>query len=490
MDTKKLRQRILDLAIRGKLVPQDPNDEPASVLLERIRAEKERLIAEGKIKRPKTKRSADTSHYQNFTPPFDIPDSWEWVRLDDIAYFGGGKTPSMEVKNYWQNATNLWVTSKDMKYPHIKDTKIKIADCALSQMTIYSAGTLLLVTRSGILRHSLPIAVLDYPATVNQDIKAITCISPNLSKFIYWAIKANENLILKDFHKDGTTVDSIDFEKFKYLSIPLPPIKEQEKIISSIELMMGLITMIDNSKEDIINVISIAKSKILELAVTGKLVPQNPDDEPAAELLKRINPKAEIITDNGHYPQLPDSWVMVPLKDICEFLSRGKSPVYADGVRKYPVYAQKCNLKEGGISLKDARFLDPATLGRWDEKYKLRNGDVLINSTGTGTVGRTRLFNESCLGGFPFVVPDSHVSVVRTYKEVVSEYVYAVLSSDVGQTYLMDNLSGSTNQKELYINTIGAFNFPLPPIDEQKRIVAKIEELFSILEGIKEALQA
>ena len=91
MDTQKLRQRILDLAIRGKLLPQDPNDEPASVLLDRIRAEKERLIAEGKLKRPKAKKSTDKSHYQQFTPPFDIPESWEWVRLEDISYAVLGK---------------------------------------------------------------------------------------------------------------------------------------------------------------------------------------------------------------------------------------------------------------------------------------------------------------------------------------------------------------------------------------------------------------
>ena len=115
MDTKKLRQKILDLAIHGKLVPQDPNDEPASVLLERIRAEKERLISEGKIKRSrKSAKTTDTHHYEN-----DVPEGWVTTVLDELATFGGGKTPSMDHKEYWNNGKYLWITSKDMKFAHI-----------------------------------------------------------------------------------------------------------------------------------------------------------------------------------------------------------------------------------------------------------------------------------------------------------------------------------------------------------------------------------
>ena len=121
MDTKKLRQKILDLAIRGKLVPQDPNDEPASVLLERIRAEKERLIKEGKIKKSKASKTADTPHYENV--PFEIPSSWSIIPLENLAIFSGGKTPSMDNKEYWNNGKHLWVTSKDMKSVNITDRK-------------------------------------------------------------------------------------------------------------------------------------------------------------------------------------------------------------------------------------------------------------------------------------------------------------------------------------------------------------------------------
>lgn len=174
--------------------------------------------------------------------------------------------------------------------------------------------------------------------------------------------------------------------------------------------------------------------------------------------------------------EVPSSWAWTTLGELCIFLSRGKSPKYKDDDRTYPVFAQKCNLKEGGISLEHARFIDPNTIDKWAEEYKLKTGDILINSTGTGTVGRTRLFNESCLGDYPFVVPDSHVSVVRTHDEIVSEFIYAYISSNFVQQYLEENLAGSTNQKELYIGVLDSLNIPLPPCKEQKRIADEIEK--------------
>ena len=180
--------------------------------------------------------------------------------------------------------------------------------------------------------------------------------------------------------------------------------------------------------------------------------------------------------------EVPEGWAWCNLGDLCIFLSRGKAPVYSKNSKKYPVFAQKCNLKEGGISLEKALFLNPETLPKWPTEYRLKTGDVLVNSTGTGTVGRTRLFNEEVLGPYPFVVPDSHVSVIRTCNHIASEYVYILLSSEYGQQYFADNLAGSTNQKELYIASIADLQFPLPPIKEQRKI-AKL--VFAIEDSIK-----
>ena len=189
----------------------------------------------------------------------------------------------------------------------------------------------------------------------------------------------------------------------------------------------------------------------------------------------------------GNVPfEVPSGWVWTTLEEICLFLSRGKSPKYSDTDKTYPVFAQKCNLKEGGISLEQARFLDPSTICKWSEVYKLKTGDVLVNSTGTGTVGRTRLFHESYLKNYPFVVPDSHVSVIRTASEIKSEFVFAYISSQLIQQYLEDNLAGSTNQKELYIGVLSDLSFPLPPLTEQQRIVAEIKKWFALIDQIEQ----
>ena len=202
------------------------------------------------------------------------------------------------------------------------------------------------------------------------------------------------------------------------------------------------------------------------------------------------------ISDMPHYEngvpfEVPEGWVWTRLGKLCSFLSRGKSPKYSEE-RIYPVYAQKCNLFDGDISLEKARFLDPNTLSKWSEEYKLQDGDVLVNSTGTGTVGRTRLFHSDVLGDYPFVVPDSHVSVVRTFGEIESKFILAFFSSDYGQTYIEDNLAGSTNQKELYIGILDNMQFPLPPHEEQLRIVTVVDKWFTLintLETSKEDLQ-
>ena len=250
------------------------------------------------------------------------------------------------------------------------------------------------------------------------------------------------------------------------------------------------------------------RQKILDLAIRGRLVPQDPNDEPTSVLLERIRAEKERLikegkikrskksaSDTPHYEnvpfEVPEGWEWTTLGELCSFLSRGKSPKYSEE-RKYPVFAQKCNLYDGDISLEKARFLDPETISKWSDEYKLIDGDILVNSTGTGTVGRTRLFHSDVLGDYPFVVPDSHVSVIRSFEEIESKFVWAFLSSDYGQTYIEDNLAGSTNQKELYIGVLDNMQFPLPPHEEQFRIVTTVDKWFTLidtLESAKEDLQ-
>lgn len=248
-----LKKSILQEAVQGKLVPQDPNDEPASALLERIRAEKEQLIKAGKIKRDKHESvifRRDNSHYEKCGSeevciddeiPFDIPENWSWSRLYSFGIFSSGKTPSMQNPDYW-NGTIPWVSSKDMKKPIIKDSEMHITELAAETMQLYPAGTLLLVARSGILRRLLPLCVLGVDSTINQDIKAFTLYDIKISPWLYYAIKAFEPYILKELVKSVTTVESLKFDEFMSMLIPVPPEKEQERIIDAVKEALSLLS--------------------------------------------------------------------------------------------------------------------------------------------------------------------------------------------------------------------------------------------------------
>ena len=453
MDTKALRQKILDLAIHGKLVPQDPNDEPASVLLERIKAEKERLIKEGKIKRSKkSAKTSDTPHY-----PYLLPKGWKWCKLEDIVSFGGGKTPSMDNKEYWDNGKHLWVTSKDMKCSHITNSLMKITDKALVGMTLYEKGTLLVVTRSGILRHTLPLSILEKPATVNQDLKTISPHIQELSEYLYVIIKANEHIILKEYHKDGTTVDSIDFDKFRCLPIPLAPIAEQKRIIAETKNWLSLIDQIEQGKADLQTTIKQTKSKILDLAIHGKLVPQDPNDEPAVELLKRINPNFTP-RDNGHYTQLPDGWCECQLENIVKY----------EQPQAYIVKSTDY----------DDRYLTPVlTAGKsFIIGYTNETEGIYQN---TPCIIFDDFTTDSKLVDFPFKVKSSAMKILRVADSIEIEYVAMFMN--------ITRLIGDTH-KRYWISEYSKLCIPIPPKEEQKRITNAVNVMFEKLDTIMENL--
>ena len=253
-----LKKSILQEAVQGKLVPQDPSDEPAEALLKRIRAEKQRLIKEGKIKKDKHESvifRRDNSHYEKRSSeevciddeiPFEIPESWAWARLSSFGVFSSGKTPSMSNPQFW-NGNVPWVTSKDMKRPVITDSEMHISELAAATMQLYSAGTLLLVARSGILKRLLPLCKLGIDSTINQDIKAFSLYDIELSEWLFYGIKAFEPFILKELVKSVTTVESLKFDEFAAMLIPVPPLSEQRRIIDAIKKAMNLLTPLSSN---------------------------------------------------------------------------------------------------------------------------------------------------------------------------------------------------------------------------------------------------
>ena len=255
---ERLKKSILQEAVQGKLVPQDPSDEPAEALLERIRSEKQRLIKEGKIKKDKRESvifRRDNSHYEKRGSeevciddeiPFEIPENWAWARLSSFGVFSSGKTPSMSNPQFW-NGYVPWVTSKDMKRPVITDSEMHISESAAATMQLYPAGTLLLVARSGILKRLLPLCKLGIDSTINQDIKAFSLYDIELSEWLFYGIKAFEPFILKELVKSVTTVESLKFDEFAAMLIPVPPLSEQRRIIAAIKTAMNLLTPLSSN---------------------------------------------------------------------------------------------------------------------------------------------------------------------------------------------------------------------------------------------------
>ena len=379
----------------------------------------------------------------------------------------------MDNKEYWDNGKHLWVTSKDMKYSHITNSLMKITDKALEGMTLYEKGTLLVVTRSGILRHTLPLSILEKPATVNQDLKTISPHIQELSEYLYVIIKANEHIILKEYHKDGTTVDSIDFDKFRCLPIPLAPIAEQKRIIAETKHWFSLIDQIEQGKADFQTTIKQTKNKILDLAIHGKLVPQDPNDEPAIELLKRINPKAEITCDNGHYPF---GWLETILGKLFNhntgkaLNSSNKEGVMKDYLTTSNVYWNKFDF----TVIKQMPFKECEL-----DKCTVTKGDLLVCEG--GDIGRSAIWNydyDICI--------QNHIHRLRPKIDLCVPFYYYTLA------YLKENnLIGGKGIGLLGLssNALHKIEIPLPPLAEQQRIVQKIKKLFSVLDNIQKALE-
>ena len=482
MDTQKLRQRILDLAIRGKLVPQDPNDEPASVLLDRIRAEKERLIAEGKIKRPKANKSTDKSQYQQFTPPFDIPDSWQWVRLEEIGDIVTGSTPSKsDTSNYGYDYPFYKPNDLEQGLNTIKAND-NLSAKGLALARVLPVGSVLVtcigatIGKTGLIRTS---------GASNQQINAII---PNIvvdSEYLYHVIIGEYFQYLIKQNASSTTLPILNKGDFSKLLIPIPPQDEQKRIIKSIKSLFNIISVIDVATSSIKDLVKVAKSKILDLAMQGKLVPQDPADEPAADMLRRINPKARIITDNPHSWNVSANWTVCNLGDTVKIRSAKrvmKSDWRTEGV---PFYRTReiVKLSENGI-VDNELFISYQLYEEYREKYGIPvAGDIMI--TAVGTIGKTYIVRHND----KFYYKDASVLCISPYPIISSDFLTYLFRSEYLKKQLMGNSKGTTVDT-ITIEKANSYTIALPPFNEQKRMVAKIEELYSVLDKIEASLRS
>ena len=455
MDTKKLRQKILDLAIRGKLVPQDPNDEPASVLLERIKAEKERLIKEGKIKKSKkSAKTSDTPHYQNV--PFEIPDNWVSVPVSELFYLN----PKSEIadnihigfipmacvddgfsgNHYFEK--RIW---KEVKkgYCHFQNGDIgiaKISPCFENlKSTIFQglpnncgAGTTELV----ILR---PINIY--------------------AKFYLYLFKSQWYIDEgTKYFKGVVGQQRVHKGIFTDLHIPLPPLVEQQRIVTEIEKWFALIDQIEQGKVNLQTTIKQTKSKILDLAIHGKLVPQDPNDEPAIELLKRINPDFTPC-DNGHYTQLLNGWTVAPMQVLCSLV---------DGDKQKGIERINLDVKY----LRGERDAKTLTSGKYVTANSLL---ILVDGENSGEVFRTSI------DGYQ----GSTFKQLLINENMNEEYVLQAIN--LHRKVLRESKVGSAIP-HLNKKLFKAIEIPIPPYKEQQRIIKAITKAFMSLDLIMESL--
>lgn len=469
MNTKALRQKILDLAIHGKLVPQDPNDEPASVLLERIRAEKERLVKEGKIKRPKKmKATSDKPHYENV--PFEVPNSWVWTTLGEIGNWQSGATPSRLRKDYY-GGNIPWLKTGDLNDGYISDIPEYITETALKETSVkLNPKDSVLIAMYGATIGK--VGILSFPATTNQACCACTDYLVKKMYLFYFLLANREKFIAMG---GGGAQPNISKEKIVSTLIPLPPKQEQSRIVEGIEHWLSLVDCIEKNKDNLQRTIKEAKSKILTLAIHGKLVPQAPTDEPASELLKRINPKAEITCDNGHYQKLPEGWCECKLSDVCVF-DNGyafSSDNYNDcGI---PLIRISNITNTGSIDLSSCVFIQDVP----SNKFIVKSGDLLIAMSGatTGKMG-VYLYEEDAL-------LNQRVGNLKCTDAMLQQYrnYYMFAKSD----YILKIAYGGA-QPNISAKAILDIDVMLPPLNEQHRIVTKIEEIFAQLDAIEASL--
>ena len=474
MDTKKLRQKILDLAIHGKLVPQDPNDEPASVLLERIKAEKERLIKEGKIKKSKkSTKASDTPHYENV--PFEVPSSWVWTTLGEISNYGECNNVSVD-----SITDDDWVLElEDLE----KDTAKIIQTLSISKRSIkgvrhrFNKGDILYSKLRTYLNKVLVAPQSGYCTTEIMPFNSYCNVS---SYYLNHVLRSAYFLDYTQQCGYGVKMPRLSTTDACNGMIPLPPLAEQKRIVKEIEHWFSLIDVIESGKEDLQATIKQAKSKILDLAIHGKLVPQDPNDEPASELLKRINSKAEITCDNGHYPNIPfdipRNWIWVELGKIGRWQSgsipnRLNKAYYGGNIP----WLKTGDLNDGYIT-HIPEYITEKALNETSVKLN-PIGSVLIAMYGA-TIGK--------IGILTFAATTNQACCAcDVFEGIEKEYLFYFLLSHKEEFI---KLGGGGAQPNISKEKIVSTYIPLPPNAEQIRIIKTIHQLFDQLDIITESL--
>ena len=509
MDTKALRQKILDLAIRGKLVPQDPNDEPASVLLEKIRAEKQQMVKDGRLKAKDIKndtiifKGEDNLHYEKFQDgsvkciedeiPFEVPEGWEWCRLTEITFeiFAGGDKP----ENYSKTQTDEFSipifangAENDGLYGFTNKARVN-----KSAITVSARGTIGFCC----IRH-MPFVPI---------VRLITIVPTNGINIEYLRI-VFQALIETG---EGSSIPQLTVPRIKPKLIPIPPYSEQTRISNKLIETEKIVSAVELNQESVVNYIKLAKSKILDLAIRGQLVPQDPNDEPASVLLERIRAeKEELIKagkikrdkkesiifkgdDNSYYEKigdkircidaeipfdLPELWTFARLKHIGGIVGGGTPKT---NISKY---------WDGNIP-----WLTPADLSGYDSMY-ISSGSRTITDFGLKSSSAQMLPANSILYSSRAPIGYTAIATIpvctnQGFKSVVpydfsmSPYLYYCLRARTDN--IIQRATGTTF-KEISGSEMAETIIPIPPLNEQSKIIEKVTQLQEVISLIEKSL--
>ena len=522
MTGQQLKNSILQMAVQGKLVPQDPNDEPASVLLERIRAEKEQLIKEGKIKKEKNPsiifRGADNLPYEKVGKnepiciadevPFDIPESWEWVRLGNIGDWGSGATPNRTTPEYY-NGNIPWLKTGDLNDNYITDIPETITELALAKTSVRlnPIGSVLIAMYGATIGK---LGILKIPATTNQACCACVPFTDIYNEFLFYFLMSQKVAFVK--RGEGGAQPNISKEKIVSTLMPLPPVAEQKRIVEKLRILQPYIDYYAVlEKSDIKLTQSFPeklKKSILQYAVQGKLVPQDPADEPASVLLERIRAEKEQLIkegkikrdkhesvifrrDNSYYEisgknevciddqipfDVPESWEWTRTGSLFQVNPRNRLPDDLDaGFMPMPL------LSDGFGNHHDFQ------IRKWKEIKTgfthFADGDIVIAKITPCFQNRKSAVISGLPNGFGAGTTELHVLRDHT-KKLFMPYCLLIYKTHAFIEKGIKNFSGTAGQQRIGKELISDYLIPIPPLEEQKRIVSAVESIFKKLDDL------
>ncbi|RZV14335.1 restriction endonuclease subunit S [Vibrio alginolyticus] len=524
---KKLRELILELAVRGKLVPQDPNDEPASLLLERIAQEKAQLVKEKKLKKPKK-----LPNISDEEKPFDLPNGWSWIRLNEYGEWGSGSTPKRSNSGYYDGGIP-WFKSGELKADYISESEETITELALSETSVRynNIGDVLVAMYGATIGKT---AILSVRATTNQAVCACTPFTGLSNTYLLTLLKAYKARLIG--MGAGGAQPNISREKIINTVIALPSTAEQHRIVAKVDELMALCDQLEQQTEASIEAhqvlvttlldtltnsadadelmqnwarisehfdtlftteksIDQLKQTILQLAVMGKLVQQNPSDEPAYELLRRIaEEKAQLVKEKKIKKQkalppisedekpfeLPNGWEWSKLQDLCFKITDGEhsTPKRAE-TGHYLLSAR--NVTNEGIILGDVDYVPDYEFARIRNRCDPNLGDILISCS--GSVGRVALVDRD--NAYSMVRSAAMIRPCNT--NLIKEYLALMLRSPYLQ-FQMKNRSKQSAQANLFLGAISNLVGVIPPLSEQERIVSKVSQLLVVCDQLKSHL--